>query len=455
MAGTALPEDFLYSLDALPGVGDKEAFLRSLDAAPPISIRFNPYKLSEKPSGESVPWSRYGFYLGERPQFTLDPLFHAGAYYVQEASSMFVEAVYRSIFRVEEKGLRILDLCAAPGGKATLLSTMAGAENLVVANEVIRQRAVVLADNVQKWGIGNVAVTNNDPSHFAAFRHYFDMMLVDAPCSGEGMFRKNPDARSQWSSPNVELCSARGKRIISDAWDGLKPGGILIYSTCTFNTEEDEGTVRWLMENFEVEGIHIETDPAWGIVAGDVEGIETFRFYPHLVKGEGFFATALRKKDNRIKTNIPRGRKKLFSELPGSDRKSAGQWVNQSGYIDFTGIGNNVYGYYKEVSGDIRNLAENLNVIYSGVLMGQLFHGKLKPEHPLALFHDLNREMAAGTGLNLEQARNYLRKAELPASLFTEGLNLVTYEGFPLGWIKRIGNRVNNMYPKELRIMNL
>lgn len=455
MAVTAFPADFLQGLDMLPGVGDREAFLRALEAPSPVSIRFNPYKLSEKPEGESVPWSRYGFYLDQRPQFTLDPLFHAGAYYVQEASSMFVEAIYGSVFSERERGLRVLDLCAAPGGKTTLLSTMAGAENLVVANEPIRQRALVLADNVQKWGVGNVAVTNNDPSHFAAFRHWFDMLLVDAPCSGEGMFRKNPDARGEWSRAGVELCAARGKRIISDAWDSLKPGGVLVLSTCTYNTEENEGTVKWIAENFEVEPVDIATGPGWGVVAGEVEGIATFRFYPHLVKGEGLFAAVMRKKDGRVKSITPRGRKKIFGELSGPDRKSAAMWVNQPGYMDFTGIGNNVYGYYKEVSADIRNLAESLNVIYSGVLAGQLYHGKLKPEHSLALFHDLNREMAAETGLDLDQARDYLRKTDLPAEPFAEGLNLVTYEGFPLGWIKRIAARTNNMYPKELRIMNL
>lgn len=447
--------DFLRGIENLPGIGSPEAFLESLGGEPPVSVRFNPYKLSERPEGDAVPWSKYGFYLDQRPQFTLDPLFHAGAYYVQEASSMFAEAVYRNVFTGEERGLRILDLCAAPGGKTTLLSTLAGAGNLVVANEVIRQRANILADNVRKWGIGNVAITNNDPSDFAPFRHYFDFVLADVPCSGEGMFRRYPEARNEWSPANVDLCSARSRRIISDIWDSLRPGGILMYSTCTFNPSEDEGAVKWLTENFEVEPVHIATEPGWGIVTGEIEGIETFRFYPHKVKGEGFFAAVMRKKDSRVKANIPRGRKKIFTELPGTDRQAAGQWVNQPEYMDFTLIGENVYGYYKEVSADIRNLAENLNVIYSGVLLGRLYHGKLKPEHPLAMFHDLRREMAADTELDLGQARDYLRKKDLPAALFEEGLNIVSYETFPLGWLKRIGNRTNNMYPKELRILNL
>ena len=241
-----LPELFRSRTTESLGTSEAERLFAALDnGESPVSIRFNPYKIGSQPEGRQVPWCRYGYYLDERPQFTLDPAFHGGAYYVQEASSMFLEAIFRQIFE-PDAAPRILDLCAAPGGKTTLLSTLAGAEGLVVANEVIRQRASVLAANAVKWGIGNIVVTNNDPAHFAPFEHYFDLIAVDAPCSGEGMFRKDPAARTEWSEQGVKLCAARQRRILSDIWGSLRPGGILIYSTCTFNAAENEENIAWL-----------------------------------------------------------------------------------------------------------------------------------------------------------------------------------------------------------------
>lgn len=319
------PVGFCRSTEELLGGSDARSLLAALDTPSPVSVRFNPYKVqgpsgqrisgndpSVNPTGESVvvtgekpidsapfsqgtdsggtplirpaqlagnevPWCRYGYYLPQRPSFTLDPAFHAGAYYVQEAGSMFVERIFRQLFEPDTP-LRILDLCAAPGGKTTLLSTLAGASGLVVANEVIRQRAGTLVDNVRKWGIGNTLVTNNDPSHFASLRHYFDLVLVDAPCSGEGMFRKTPGARTEWSEANVKLCAARGRRILGDVWEALRPGGILVYSTCTFNVQENEETVEWLASEYDCEPVDVTADPAWGIVQGEAAGMATFRF---------------------------------------------------------------------------------------------------------------------------------------------------------------------------------
>ena len=220
MSETAFPAAFVERTASLLGASETERLLDALNGESPVSIRFNPYKIAEKPEGEQVPWCRYGYYLDRRPSFTLDPAFHAGAYYVQEAGSMFLETIFRQVFP-DDGPLRVLDLCAAPGGKTTLLSTIAGAEGLVVANEPIRNRASVLAENVRKWGIGNVAVTCDDPSHFAAFGHGFDLIVVDAPCSGEGMFRKDRAARDQWSLRNTELCAARQRRILGDVWPAL------------------------------------------------------------------------------------------------------------------------------------------------------------------------------------------------------------------------------------------
>ena len=456
-----LPASFVESLsDTGLDSASQQTLCQTLgQGETPVSIRFNPYKLQDRPEGEPVPWSRYGFYLNERPSFTLDPWFHAGVYYVQEASSMFLEHICRSLFD-GGRSLRILDLCAAPGGKSTLLATVAGLESIVVANEVIRSRALTLADNIRKWGLGNVAVTNNDPSHFGALEHWFDLITVDAPCSGEGMFRKNPEATAQWSPQAVELCAARQRRILSDVWEALRPGGILVYSTCTFNRKENEENVAWLAENYDCEGVKIETDPTWGIVRGEVptedaDPIPVFRFYPHAVRGEGFFCAVIRKAEGRIRNRLSKPRRTIFAETTRQEQASVKPWFGQPEWMHFAHIGDQLYGYYEQAYSSMREIAERLSVLYSGILIGQLYHGKLKPEHPLALFHDLDRTVIPMAELDKETALNYLRKQDIPVELLTEGMNLVCCERAPLGWIKRIGNRSNNLYPKELRIQNL
>lgn len=447
----SLPAAFVRNIRNTLGETESIRLFEALGNASPISVRYNPYKLRERPTGENVPWCRYGYYLPERPRFTLDPLFHAGAYYVQEASSMFLETLLRQSADLENP-LRILDLCASPGGKTTLLSTLAGPEGLVVANETVRSRTSALIDNVKKWGIGNMAVTHNDPAHFTPYEHYFDVVVVDAPCSGEGMFRKNDRACEEWSEANVKLCAARQRRILEDVWNSLRPGGILIYSTCTFNRVENEENLEWLTETYDCEPVPIEIDPGWGITRDEVNGFATFRFYPHRLRGEGFFATLLRKGDGRLRERTPKPRRNPLAPFPRQDIKQVAGWFNQPEYMQHALIGEQVFSYYATSFREVAQLSGNLNVIYSGIHAGQLFGSKLKPEHPLAFFHDVNRSLVSETDLNLEQALAYLRKNELDPDLFAEGLNLVAYQGLPLGWMKRIGRRVNNLYPKELRI---
>ena len=500
-----LPQPFRDRCERQLGEESVRLF-EALEGESPTSLRFNPYTVAARPEGRGVPWSRYGFYLDERPQFTLDPLFHGGAYYVQEPSSMFIEHIFRQVEGGDPAPLRLLDLCAAPGGKTTLLASLAGLDSTVVANEVNRSRALVLADNVRRWGLGNVTVTNDDPSHYAGFRDWFDFVLVDAPCSGEGMFRKDPAARTEWSESAVMLCASRQRHILESIWPSLKPGGILVYSTCTFNTDENEANVRWLASEFDCEGVEIPIDPEWGIVTGSEGGIPTFRFYPHRLSGEGFFAAVLRKGDGRTRPQTPRARKSPLVPLPRRSALELGEWVAQPEYMRFGAVGEQLYGYYAHSFEDVLALAGSLNVVTSGVQMGQLYGHTLRPDHSLALFHDLVRcpdetsmgalqaalsaaglstdpkvELPQSTDvvqaiehvdsrqpvsrkdrawvpeaeLSLDVAREYLRKQTLDPVLFAEGLNLVCYEGLPIGWAKRVGNRVNNMYPKELRILNL
>ncbi len=431
----ALPEDFVRR-------GLPEGLAAALDGESPTSVRFNPYKVASKPEDlRQVPWCKYGYYLDRRPQFALDPQWHGGAYYVQEASSMFVGQLVD-----DWEGLRVLDLCAAPGGKTTLLSTLVGLDGLVVANETVRTRAHTLTDNVARWGLGNVVVTNNDPSHFEALSGFFDVILVDAPCSGEGMFRRNRSVREEWSEAAVELCARRQRRILSNIWSTLRPGGYLIYSTCTFNRAENEDNIEWLAEKY---GASIVEVPA-------PEGVEFsgagYLFWPHLIEGEGFFAAAVRRPDDKVRSQRPKPRHKPLVDVPRGAAAELRRWVAQPEYMNFAQAGDSFYGFYDRRFGDVHTLAGALSVVYSGVQMGQIFKGTLRPDHSLALFHGLS---ATPVDLPLDEALNYLRKSDVDPSLLAEGMNAVAFEGLPIGWAKRIGERVNNLYPKELRILNL
>lgn len=450
------PEAFARRIEEQLGTRQARLLLDALDGDPVVSVRYNPYKTTSKPALEPVPWSRYGFYLTERPSFTLDPSLHGGAYYVQEASSMFLEAVFGAIAD-SEAPLRILDLCAAPGGKTTLLSSLAGPESLIVANEPVRARAAVLSDNVRRWGIGNVVVTSADPARFAPFGHYFDLILVDAPCSGEGMFRKDPAARGEWSENNVRQCAARQDDILREAWRALRPGGTLIYSTCTFNRDEDEGSLERMLAwaGDEVAAPYpVDVDPAWGIVEGEVGPFRTFRFFPHRTVGEGFFAAVARKApDAPGRQRLPKGRRSMVAP---ADRASVGElrrWVREPDRMVFGTVAGTGYAWYGEQAEAVKTLSEALPVICSGVALGQLFKGRLKPDPALAFFDGLERGAVPVAGLDDEQALRYLRRQEVAAGALAEGVNLVTARGRALGFAKRIGARVNNMYPNSLRIL--
>ncbi|GAE23940.1 tRNA and rRNA cytosine-C5-methylases [Bacteroides pyogenes JCM 10003] len=293
-----LPASFINDIRSLLGDGEFENFAAALRETPPASIRMN----RDKPlcgggraeSRERVPWAAHGYYLDERLTFTFDPLFHAGVYYVQEASSMFVGQALRQYVT---KPVVMLDLCAAPGGKSTHARSVLPEGSLLVSNEVIRNRSQVLAENLTKWGHPDVVVTNNDPADFSALPHFFDVILADVPCSGEGMFRKDAAAVDEWSPENVEICRQRQQRIVADIWPCLKPGGLLVYSTCTYNIKEDEENVRWIRRELGAESLPLDICPEWGITGNLLPGDEApvFRFLPHRTKGEGLFLAVLRK----------------------------------------------------------------------------------------------------------------------------------------------------------------
>ena len=451
---TPLPERFVETMREALGA-DAEKLFAALDTEPAVSVRHNPAKPAECFDGEAVGWCKWGRYLAERPQFTLDPLTHGGAYYVQEASSQFVAHLLENY---DMEGRRVLDMCAAPGGKTTIYSTLVGRKGLVVANDISHSRAMALADNVQRWGMGNVVVTCNEPAHIGAFTHWFDVVAVDAPCSGEGMFRKMDEARSEWTPSSPELCAERQREILAEAWRVLRPGGTLIYSTCTFNPTEDEGVVEWFMSEYgeELESAdRVETSEDWGVVRSDIGAFQCFHFYPHKARGEGFFAAVARKRDGAVRRSMPKARRKLFSQCAKGDVKELSRWVDDASQHTFMMVGEDIYAYNSAVADAVVTLSENLSVVYSGVAMGRIFKSRLKPEHPLALYVGLNRSAVPMVNVSLDDALDYLRRNDIAASQFEEGINIVGYKDVPIGFVKRIGVRCNNMYPKDLRIVKL
>ena len=451
-----LPQQFVVNMRRQLGDSSAEALFEALESSSPISVRLNPYKWHGEEYGTAVPWCEWGRYLDTRPQFTTEIPFVAGAYYVQEAGSQFIAHILKT---EGIDGGKIIDMCAAPGGKTTLYSAIVGDRGLVLANEYVRNRANVLADNVRKWGLGNVVVINNDPQHIAAFEQWADVVAVDAPCSGEGMFRKDEVARSEWTAQSVDMCAARQMDILRQAWKSLKAGGLLIYSTCTFNTTEDEGILEQMTYEWgeEIEpSTEITVSDDWGVERINVGDFQGFRFFPHKTKSEGFFVAVARKRaDVGGRSVAPKPRKKIMADAPREAIKELSRWVVNPDTLRFAVVAESYYAYPLEYFETIRSLANNLTVIYSGVEMGQIFKGKLKPEWSLSQSVWYNRDVVPSVELGREEALDYLRKKDVSAGSFVEGINLVCSDGYALGFVKRVGNRVNNGYPNSLKINNL
>ena len=455
-----LPEKFVARMERELGAEEAKALCAALGEDPSTAIRLNSCKMSSpRWTARRVEWSENGYLLDERPSFTLDSDFHAGAYYVQEASSQFAGYIISQVMGGSEacRGLRVLDMCAAPGGKSTHYATLVGKDGLVVANEINRSRAAVLADNARKWGLGNMVVTCNDSARLAEFEGVFDVVAVDAPCSGEGMFRKSADACEQWSEVNVAMCAERQWEILQNAFKTLCAGGALIYSTCTFNRTEDEDVVSRLMEEAGdeiVEAPEIEVNPQWGVVAGRVGVFQTFRFFPHKLNGEGMFmAVAMKAGERPLRRRTPKPKRQAITALDKKSCEILSQWVEPSAEMRYFAAGEMLYGCRKEHYADIEALSGVLAVIYSGVAMGQIFKGSLKPDGALAMYVGLRRAQVECRELDEEQALQFLRKQELSAEWFNEGINMVLCNGLPLGFVKRVGARVNNMYSNSLRIL--
>lgn len=443
-----IPAQFLETINQQLGEDPAKDFVNSLITDSPTSIRQNPLKPTTKPANSSsIPWCSSGYYLPTRPSFTLDPAFHAGAFYVQEASSMFLEQAIQHAVDLRQP-VRALDLCAAPGGKSTHLLSLLSQESLLVSNEVIRTRAHILAENILKWGCSNAIVTSNDPESFSELSGYFDLIVLDAPCSGEGLFRKEPEAMNQWSPANVELCSQRQRRILSDIFPALKQNGVLIYSTCTYNRKENEETLKWLLAKNQIEFIRIPVNPAWGIEEVNEDGIIGYRFYPHRVKGEGFFLSAMRKVGSEDETTF-RSKEK---QKPLKEVEKLRDWLQQADSFHYFSRPEGIRIIPLQYALDLDRLAQHLYIVQAGTLLGSFKHEKFIPDHALGLSNHLNKIQVAQISVDLEEALQFLRKETQALPQAPMGYALLVYNELGLGWINGLGNRVNNLYPTNWRI---
>ena len=450
-----LPEKFKNKVRSLLN-NEAELFFDAIYNEPVTSIRINPNKNTKIFFEEvTVPWYQQAKFLNKRPSFIADPLFHAGAYYVQEASSMFVAHIIKQILSQQTSGLRILDLCASPGGKSTLILDQINNSSLLVSNEIIKTRVNTLEENVIKWGRSNVVVTNNDPKVFTSLTNYFDVIVVDAPCSGEGMFRKDKkNAISEWSEDNVQLCAHRQQRIIADVLPALKPGGFIIYSTCTFNTSENEENILWMEHEFGLKSVKIKLDNNWQIanaINNSNNEIHAYRFYPHKVKSEGFFVACLQKPFNDGSNSI-KIKEHKFDKIKPQELAYLSDWLDDVEQFQIINASNHLFAFPKSLANEMMFLRNKLNVRLSGLKLGELMKGKLVPDHQLALSIHINKNIPA-IEVDKTDALKFLRKDMFNVPALTQNIYTVNYNQLPLGWVKIMPNRMNNYLPVNWRIL--
>jgi 16S rRNA C967 or C1407 C5-methylase (RsmB/RsmF family)/NOL1/NOP2/fmu family ribosome biogenesis protein len=454
MNSADFPQNFLTLLAGSPGF-DAENFIKAhQNPESPTSIRLNPFKIASIKTGEQVPWCKQGYYLDSRPSFTFDPLFHAGCYYVQEASSMFIDHILHYINK-DTDGIKVLDLCAAPGGKSTLISSALKENDLLVANEIIKTRVPVLTDNLTRWGTANTIVSNNDPKDFGKLKSFFDIILVDAPCSGSGMFRKDPAAMDEWSEANVNLCHQRQERILADVYPALKDDGYLIYSTCSYSMEENEDILDWLCSEFELESIRIPVEQDWGIVESQSTQKQAwgYRFYPDKVKGEGLFAACLIKRESN--GNVPPVKDKEHQKANFKEIDQVKPYINDATDYFFFKVNDDWLAINRDHKESLAILQRYLYIKKSGIRIGKLMGKDMIPDHELALSLIIDKDKFLQTELTKDQAIQYLRRDNITGlDINGKGWSLMTFEGHALGWAKLLPNRINNYYPKEIRILS-
>lgn len=444
----ALPQELLLSLENIKGY-QQDAFLAAHTESSLCSIRLHPLKVATDLAVDAVvPWSKHGYYLNKRPIFTLDPNYHAGAYYVQEASSMFLEHIWAHLFSASS-ALKVLDLCAAPGGKSTLLASLMSDDSILISNDTIRTRATILEENATRWGYPNHWITCNDPGSFTKITSYFDLVVVDAPCSGSGLFRKDAKAIQEWSLNNVQLCSGRQQRILHDVLPSLKEGGYLIYSTCSYSKEENEDVLDAIFAMEDMVPVSLPLNEHWGVTEtlSDKYSCPGYRFFPHLTQGEGFYIAVFQKKQadkpitlSRFKTQHNKDialQTKHLIDLDGYTALAVNKELNT-----LLPIG---------MEQEAQLLSSYLHFRKLGIPLGIPSAKEWLPSHELALSTIMSHQ-APSISVTKEQALRFLKKEEFSSEHVPKGWYVVRYQDLALGWIKSIGNRYNNYLPKHWRI---
>ncbi|MBQ7205042.1 MAG: rRNA cytosine-C5-methyltransferase [Muribaculaceae bacterium] len=424
-----------------------EALAQAITSSEPsVAVRVNEARGATAPAdARLVPWCGKGFYLQDRPTFTFDTDWHAGRYYVQDASSMFIAHVIRSLIH---EPVRYLDLCAAPGGKTTAALQALLPRSLVVANEIIPPRARVLADNVIRWGNPRSVVTSNAPAHLGKMTHFFDVIAADVPCSGEGMMRKDDEAVAQWSPALVEQCAQRQREILTDVWPALRPGGLLIYSTCTYNRQENEEMADFIVNELGATSLEVPIEPDWNIHPAIGSDCDCYRFMPHRVDGEGLFMAAFRKQGNAPRQDI------RFKEKSAKKTDATGlDWLSCPDDYVMDQQGDLLIAVPQDIRREVAALRSSLNVLHAGVELASIMGRKTVPHHALAMSTERAADAFPVCAVDYMSALRYLRGESITVDA-PRGYILIAHEGAILGFANNLGNRANNLYPKSQRILS-
>lgn len=462
-----LPKEFSQQMSGILDESMLQKLAEALQTEATTSIRLNPLKLSADTvcvanSMGKVAWCNEGYYLKERPAFTFDPLFHAGCYYVQESSSMFLSYVLRQLV---QQPVMMLDLCAAPGGKSTVARSVLPQRSILFSNEIHPQRAQVLVENITRFGHEDVIVTQTEASQYAKWGQQFDLILADVPCSGEGMFRKEPTALTQWSTQLVEQCAALQRDIVTDIWQCLRPGGYLIYSTCTYNTRENEDNIAYIAEELGAEVITLTVPSEWHIYGALKGKYNVYRFFPHLTPGEGLCMAVLRKGGNSITYSQPmhkdkkRGKNKsmaAFEKVASETEKECRQWLTDGDpFVLKSQVGKEemtVWAAHEALADVIENIPSHIRVLQAGIPLAQCKGKQIKPHPYLPLFKNVQTNFDK-LNLNIEEAISYLQgNVIVPSNNIEKGWLVAQYQNQNLGLLKHIGTRANNLYPQPWKI---
>ena len=458
MSTLPLPKEFVESLAPLGEIArDLPQVLA--EAEPSVSVRLNRAKGAEALGGaEAVAWCADGIYLPERPLFAADPRWHQGRYYVQEASSMAHSAAFAELAAMARDAapLRVLDACAAPGGKTIGILSALTDSDFVVANEYDPHRCRILLENIEKWGAPNVAISRGDARAFARAGEVFDIITADVPCSGEGMMRKEEIAVSQWSPALVAQCAALQRAIVADLWKALRPGGFLLYSTCTFNTSENEENIRWAMDELGAEGVALALADMPGVCPAVLPGVEACRFIPGRVRGEGLFIAALRKPEDghAAAGSAPRRSRKADKGGKAAAKDPAFDRTLLLGAERYALLPGEVLTAVPAEHRDfVEALARIVRLERAGLPVAELKGRDYAPTCALLLSTTLNGAAIPSISLELAEAYSYLRGnalSDIPTP--AKGYAAAAFGGYPLGPAKCVGSRANNLYPAAYRL---